>query len=257
MPTQVQTALGTILRETEAKQLPCGVFGSFGWSGEAVDEMDQRLRDGGFSFAFEPIKVKFRPTSKDLQVSEESGTDLAQKVLKAEKQKRKRTAEASRSRGASEAAQATGRVVGALCVLMARDGDAEGGMLASWISQASFDPPGITVAVKKDRAMENLMVPGNKFNVNVLAQGKEKSIVKAMLKPFKPGEERFKDMETERSEGTGCVVLPDAVSLLECTVVDRMETGDHWVVYASVQDGKLLDPKSLSAVHHRKVGSSY
>lgn len=62
MPTQVQAALGTILRESQAKQLPCGVFGSYGWSGEAVDEMNQRLRDGGFTFAFEPIKVKFRPT---------------------------------------------------------------------------------------------------------------------------------------------------------------------------------------------------
>ncbi|GMH33349.1 hypothetical protein BSKO_01183 [Bryopsis sp. KO-2023] len=257
MPTQVQSALGTILRESKAKQLPCGVFGSFGWSGEAVDEMDQRLRDGGFTFGFEPIKVKFRPTSKDLQVSEESGTDLAQLILKKEKQKRKRTASASKSRGASEAAQATGRVVGALCVLTTRDGDAEGGMLASWISQASFDPPGLTVAVKKDRAMENLMLPGNRFNVNVLAEGREKPTVKAMLKPFKPGEDRFADMEIERSEGTGCVVFPDAVSLMECSVVTRMEAGDHWVVYASVQEGKVMDPKAVSAVHHRKVGTSY
>lgn len=31
-------------------------------------------------------------------------------------------------------------------------------MLASWISQASFDPPGLTVAVKRDRATESLMV---------------------------------------------------------------------------------------------------
>ena len=39
MPTQVQVALGTIIRESEAKQLPCGVFGSFGWSGEAVSSL--------------------------------------------------------------------------------------------------------------------------------------------------------------------------------------------------------------------------
>lgn len=64
MPTQVQSALGTILREASAKQKPCGVFGSFGWSGEAVDEMDQRLKDAGFSFAFDRLKVKFRPTAK-------------------------------------------------------------------------------------------------------------------------------------------------------------------------------------------------
>lgn len=41
--------------------------------------------------------------------------------------------------------------------------------------QASFDPPGVSVAVKKDRAVEPLMVLGNKFILNVLAQGKEKA----------------------------------------------------------------------------------
>lgn len=40
--------------------------------------------------------------------------------------------------------------------------------------QASFDPPGLSIAVKKDRAVETMLVTGNKFNVNVLAQGKEK-----------------------------------------------------------------------------------
>ncbi len=66
--TQVTTALGAILRATQAKQLPCGVFGSFGWSGEAVDEMEARLRDAGFQFGFEPIRVKFKPTPGQLQV---------------------------------------------------------------------------------------------------------------------------------------------------------------------------------------------
>ena len=41
---QVQTALGAILRDPKAKELPCGVFGSFGWSGEAVDELEKRLK---------------------------------------------------------------------------------------------------------------------------------------------------------------------------------------------------------------------
>ena len=43
---QVQTALGAILREPSARDLPCGVFGSFGWSGEAVDELEGRLTVG-------------------------------------------------------------------------------------------------------------------------------------------------------------------------------------------------------------------
>ena len=67
-----------------------------------------------------------------------------------------------------------GRVLGSLCVLTSRDDDAESGMLASWVSQASFDPPGLTVAVKKDRAVENLLPVGNRFNLNVLKDGGDK-----------------------------------------------------------------------------------
>ena len=33
----------------------------------------------------------------------------------------------------------------------------KGGMIASWVAQASFEPLGITVAVAKDRAIESLM----------------------------------------------------------------------------------------------------
>lgn len=47
-----------------------------------------------------------------------------------------------------------GRVVGSLTVLTAKDEDASSAMLASWVSQASFNPPGLTVSIKKDRAME-------------------------------------------------------------------------------------------------------
>ncbi len=68
-----------------------------------------------------------------------------------------------------------GRVLGSLCVLTSRDDDAESGMLASWVSQASFDPPGLTVAVKKDRAVENLLQVGNRFNLNVLKDGGDKA----------------------------------------------------------------------------------
>ena len=68
MPTQVSAMLGSILRTEAAKALPCGAYGSFGWSGEAVDILNGRLTDAGFPLAFKPIKVQFRPTAKDIQV---------------------------------------------------------------------------------------------------------------------------------------------------------------------------------------------
>lgn len=61
--------------------------------------------------------------------------------------------------------------------------------------QASFDPPGLTVAVKKDRAVENLLNSGSQFVVNVLAEDNYKPLMKALLKPFKPGEDRFAGLD--------------------------------------------------------------
>ena len=65
-PTPIVSALGTLLAEGDRAK-PVGVFGSFGWSGEALDLLESKLRDGGFRFAFEPIKVKFSPDAATIK----------------------------------------------------------------------------------------------------------------------------------------------------------------------------------------------
>jgi flavin reductase (DIM6/NTAB) family NADH-FMN oxidoreductase RutF len=102
-----------------------------------------------------------------------------------------------------------------------------------------------------------LQAEGNNFNVNILAQGSEGPIVKAMLKKFGPGEDRFDDVKHTRSEETGCVILDDALSVLECTVTSRMDAGDHYIVYGTVNKGQVLNSEGVSAVHHRKSGATY
>ncbi|GAQ79906.1 Flavin reductase-like FMN-binding protein [Klebsormidium nitens] len=256
MPTPVQLALGAILKDPDARAKPCGVFGSFGWSGEAVDELEQRLKDGGFDFAFPAIRCKFKPTESMLQTCEESGTDLAQAVRKANTRARKSKEKTATSLASSAVEQAVGRVVGSLCVLVSRDGDAESAMLASWVSQASFNPPGLTVAVAKDRAVEGLVLEGGRFTLNVLGQDNAGKVSKQLLKPFKPGEARLQGLETQETESGG-VVLNDAIAYLDCMVKSRMETGDHYVLYAIAENGKLQNDRVLTAVHYRKTGARY
>lgn len=149
------------------------------------------------------------------------------------------------------------------------------------------------------------MLPvGAGFVLNVLADGKDRPVMKRLLKPFKPAEDRFAGMEVRaarpwrlapgfcplsvpdhaaagrqlpappcspppldhapvpacctphahwhptfplarrpqvlRSEATGAVIIPEAASYLECTVSQRMEAGDHYIVYATVDAGKVL-----------------
>ena len=127
-------------------------------------------------------------------------------------------------------------------------------MLASWISQASFSPPGLTISVAKDRALEPLMHSGSPFAVNILAEGKE--LRKHFMKTYSPGQDRFAGLDVQEA-ANGAPVLSGALAYLECTVKDRMEVGDHWLVYATVDDGKVLNSDAVTAVHYRKSGNHY
>lgn len=248
MPTPVQTALGIVLSTATNSKL-AGVFGSFGWSGEAIDLLESKLRNAGYRFGFETLRVKFKPTDVTLKQCEEAGTDFAQALKKAKKVRSPRLP-------ATNVEQAVGHLVGSLCVVTSQQDEVASAMLASWVSQATFNPPGLTVAVAKDRAVESLMYPGKNFVLNILAEGKHLGLMKHFLKPFTPGEDRFTGVETETA-ANGSPVLSDALAYVECSVSDRMEAGDHWIVYAIATNGKLLQSETLTAVHHRKSGSHY
>lgn len=251
MPTQVQTALGTIL-STAAKSKLAGVFGSYGWSGEAVDELESKLLDAGYRLGFEPIRVKFKPTDVTLQQCKEAGTDFAQALKKSKKFRTPWQAVSNSQIDRTE--QAVGQIVGSLCVLAAKREEMSSAMLASWVTQASFNPPGLTVAVAKDRAVESLTHTGDQFVLNILQEGR--NVRRHFLKPFAPGEDRFAGLEVQDAEN-GCPVLSEALAYLECTVHSRMDCGDHWLVYAVVDNGKVLQSTGMTALHHRKSGSQY
>ena len=50
-----------------SKGKPAGVFGSFGWSGEAVEMIFERLKGLGFKVKESPIKANFMPSNNDIE----------------------------------------------------------------------------------------------------------------------------------------------------------------------------------------------
>ena len=52
-------------------------------------------------------------------------------------------------------------------------------------------------------------------------------------------------------------ILSNLIAWLDASVKERMECGDHWVIYAEVLHGNILKSDSLTAVHHRKSGANY
>jgi len=258
-PTPIVSALGTLLSEGN-RDKPVGIFGSFGWSGEAIDLLETKLKDGGFKFSFEPIRIKFSPNKPKIKELEEIGTHFGRKIIKKAKKKPRKSDTGMITSKTDPKLQALGRVIGSLCVLTASKGKDEnnikGAMLASWVSQASFSPPGLSIAVAKDRSVESLLQVGDSFALNILSENDFKDPLKRFTKPFSPGEDRFEGLNIELTPNEQ-IIIPNSLAWLDASVKERMECGDHWVIYAEVLHGNILKSDSLTAVHHRKTGANY
>ena len=245
---EIVANVGTILAAAKEKQL-IGMFESYGDDDEPIDPLLTKFREAGLKPAFPAIKIKDTPTEAEYQICEESGTDLGQFLTRKELVKQMKSLD-------SDLDKAMGRLSGGLYIITATKGDVRSAMLASWVSQASFEPPGLTIAVAKDRAIESLMQVGDRFVLNILEEGKYQALMKHFLKRFKPGADRFAGVKTQTATN-GSPILTEALAYLECEVSSRMECSDHWIVYSKVDLGRVSNPDGLTAVHHRKVGNHY
>jgi flavorubredoxin/flavin reductase (DIM6/NTAB) family NADH-FMN oxidoreductase RutF len=245
---EITANLGTILAAANEKQV-IGMFESYGDNDEPIDPLATKFRDVGLKTAFPAIRVKDTPNEAIYQLCEESGTDLGQLATRDKLVQQMKSLD-------TDLDKAMGRLSGGLYIITATKGNVSSAMLASWVSQASFEPPGLTIAVAKDRAIESLMQTGDRFVLNVLEEGKYQPLMKHFLKRFKPGDDRFAGVKIQTATN-GSPILIDALAYLECEVVSRMECSDHWLVYSKVTVGRISNPDALTAVHHRKVGNHY
>jgi flavin reductase (DIM6/NTAB) family NADH-FMN oxidoreductase RutF len=250
---ELQSSIGTLLAALNGKQL-VGVYDAFGGDDEPIDSVAGQLRSQGQKEAFSPLRIRQLPQGGDYQRCEESGTDLGQLLT------RDKTIAAMKSLD-GDLDKALGRLSGGLYVVTASQGEGDSlrrsAMVASWVSQASFTPPGITVAVAKDRAIEALMQVGDQFVLNILREENHQQLLRHFLKRFPPGADRFAGINVLEAEAEGGPVLGDALAYLGCRVEQRMEGPDHWVIYAVVEQGNVADANAMTAVHHRKVGNHY
>ena len=68
------------LKGLKPKNRVVGAFGSYGWSGGAVAEIEKVLKEGGMEVAEPSISVKYVPDEKDLKACYEYGLNFAKKL---------------------------------------------------------------------------------------------------------------------------------------------------------------------------------
>lgn len=158
--------------------------------------------------------------------------------------------------GAADAVSlALGRIPSGLFVISWRSDDTDRGMLASWVMQAGFEPPSLTVAVARARDLLAAVHAGSHFVVNVLAESQ-----RPLLGRFgKPGDEPFAGLEVGRTP-SGIATLPETAGWLECLplpdAIGEAGPGDHVVVRGTVIAAGCGGERQ-PLVHVRKNGLRY
>ena len=150
-------------------------------------------------------------------------------------------------------AAALGRVPSGLFVCSCGVGDASRPFVASWVMQASFEPPAISIAIEDGRdALSVLDAHEGLLTLSILPEGGQ-----ALMKPFFGGDDSapFGDLELAQTASDGRY-LADALAWLECREASRARIGKHHIVLAEVLDGSMLR-EGTPLVHVRKNGMRY
>lgn len=151
-----------------------------------------------------------------------------------------------------------GRLPSGLFIVSVGDGAGrETAMLASWVQQASFDPPMITVAVNRQRWLNDWMEKSPSIGVSILAAS-QRDVLKTFGRGFGPDEPAFVGVGTFRG-ATGLPLLADCLGTLEGTVISRTVAGDHFIYVVELTagtPGPRLD-REEPLVHIRRNGLRY
>ena len=129
------------------------------------------------------------------------------------------------------------KLINPIAIVTARSAGNLSGFVASWITQVSFVPPLIMVAVNPLHYTYELMVKSNAFAVNILrtdqaelvdvfGKSSGRKVAKFASAAYDPG-------------STGSPILKDCLAYVDCNVMWASEAGDHVLVVGSVASAAI------------------
>ena len=124
------------------------------------------------------------------------------------------------------------------------------GMIASWVSMISYEPPLIMAAIHPNRYSHGLLEKSGCFALNILSQHQ-----KDYLSRFKGPDPNAKFAGINFKMGkTGSPILSDCIGYLECEIVEHYKPGNHTLFIGEIIDAESLpDRVPLSTLDYEGV----
>ena len=150
---------------------------------------------------------------------------------------------------------AIGRIPSGLFILTACFEDRRMGMLASWVQQASFEPPMVSLAIAKGRPIMPLISNSHEFGLCQIPKG-DKVLMRKFASHIEPTEDPFLGFEQVSPTINKSPILAGALSYMECNLVCHMDyEGDHDIFIGKVVGGSYFNGDPF--VHIRENGLKY
>ena len=126
--------------------------------------------------------------------------------------------------------QALGKMTYGIYVLTTSYNDRINGMIASWVTQVSYDPLLIQVAVHPNRYSHNLIEQSGCFALHSIAIEHSD-----YLDRFKGSDSQSKFSSISWNRGlTGCPIIKDCIAFFELRVVKKYAPGNHTLFIGEV-----------------------
>ena len=117
------------------------------------------------------------------------------------------------------------------------EGEEVNGFTASWVTQGSFEPPLVVMAVRADSTSNGMIQRTGKFSLNVLAAD-QKDLAAVFFKPQKGVGGRF-DAAPFQLGPLGLPIIDNGLGGVECEVVGQVNHGNHTVFVGEVKSATL------------------
>ncbi len=133
-----------------------------------------------------------------------------------------------------------------LYIASAADKDDVAAGTVNWVSQGSFQPPLVMVAVKGDSHLHALIESTHQFALNVLGS-EQKSIAQDFFRPSQREGESLNGHPFSAGPTTGSPLFSELPAWVECRVTQTIGGGDHTIYVAEVVDAGVNndDAKAL------------
>ena len=122
----------------------------------------------------------------------------------------------------------------------------------TWVSQASFEPPMISVCIKRNSASYEIVKKRGEFILHLLGDN-QKELASTFFKPTIFENEKLNGEEF--SLENNLPLLKDVPAYIQCKVVEILENGDHPLFLAEVVDAKINNDSN--PLELRKTGWTY